>query len=349
MTGNRCSAMMMKRKKRREYDEIMISILALVLMIAACSFAAAEGVQPSEGPVIGIAWRADTDSEFFTNICRAVEAAGGKWILLDQVRLPDLTYGEDGKLKEGVAETGALDEMAAKYVRNNTWQESNAEEVVGNVSAVLFTGGEDISPSLYYQLEEWHGIEAERDYNAERDISDYLTMTYCLDNDIPVMGFCRGMQMLAVVSGGETIQDIPMFFEHQGEYLEHRNEKATPDAYRDYASHDVQLINGGIAREIFGTDALYGCPSWHHQAVESVDYTRLTITGYTDTNGTRMIEILERSDKDIAIGFQFHPEAAVVKHLDHAENEYDFMDYDTAIRPFIWLIEQVSIPLADAA
>ena len=107
--------MMMKRKKRREYDEIMISILALVLMIAACSFAAAEGVQPSEGPVIGIAWRADTDSEFFTNICRAVEAAGGKWILLDQVRLPDLTYGEDGKLKEGVAETGALDEMAAKY------------------------------------------------------------------------------------------------------------------------------------------------------------------------------------------------------------------------------------------
>ena len=83
--------------------------------------------------------------------------------------------------------------------------------------------------------------------------------------------------------------------------------------------------------------------------MESVDYTRLTITGYTDTNGTRMIEILERSDKDIAIGFQFHPEAAVVKHLEHAENEYDFMDYDTAIRPFIWLIEQVSIPLADAA
>ena len=301
--------------------------------------------------MIGISWRADTDSEFFTNVCRAVEAAGGKWVLLDQVCLPDLPYGEDGKLLEGVAETGALDEVAAKYVRCNTWHESNAADAVGSVSAVLFTGGEDISPTLYYEPEEWHGIEEERDFNAERDISDYLTMTYCLDNNIPVMGFCRGMQMLAVVSGGEIIQDIPTYFEQQGlEYKdEHRNQKATPDAYRDYAPHDVQLASGEIAWDIFGTELLTGCPSWHHQAVKNVDNTRLIVTGYTETNGIKMIEVLERIDKAFAIGFQFHPEAAIVRHLDNAENKDDFMDYDTAIKVFNWMMEQVSVPMEDAA
>lgn len=65
-----------------------------------CVFAAgwAETVQPSGTPVVGIAWRADTDSEFFTNICRSVEEAGGTWIMLDQVCLPDLPYTPEGKL-----------------------------------------------------------------------------------------------------------------------------------------------------------------------------------------------------------------------------------------------------------
>ena len=191
-------------------------ITLVVMMLCVFVTGQAETVQLPRTPVIGIAWRADTDSEFFTNVCRAVEEAGGTWIMLDQVCLPDLPYTPEGKLLEEVAETGALNDVAAKYVRCNTWHDSNAAEAVGNVSCVLFTGGEDISPSLYYHPEEWHGIEEERDYNAERDISDYLTMAYCLDNDIPVMGFCRGMQMLGVISGAEVIQDIPTYFEQQG-------------------------------------------------------------------------------------------------------------------------------------
>ena len=318
-----------------------------------CVFAAghSETVQLPETPVIGLAWRPDTDSEFFANICRAVEEAGGIWIMLDQVRLPDLAYTPEGKLTEGVAETGALDSIAAKYVRCNTWHGTNAAEAVGNVRCVLFTGGEDVSPSLYYQPEEWHGIEEERDYNAERDISDYLTMAYCLDNDIPVMGFCRGMQMLGVISGAEFIQDIPTFFKQQGlEYqYQHRNRKVTPESYRDYASHEVQLKSGGIARDIFGTVKLTGCPSWHHQAILNVDNTRLIVTGTTEVNGIQMIEVVERTDKNFAVGFQFHPEAAVVKNLDNAENKVHYMDYETAMKIFDWLMQQISEPLEDAA
>lgn len=329
-----------------------ISVLMILIMAAGVfGSGSAEPIQFPGSPVVGIAWRADPDSEFFTNICRAIEEAGGRWVMLGQVRLPDLTYSEDGELLDGVSENGMLDDRTAKLVRCNTWNESNAAEAVGNVSAVIFTGGEDISPNLYFQPEEWHGIEEERDYNAARDISDYLTMDYCLDNDIPVMGFCRGMQMLSVVSGGDVIQDIATWFLRQNlEYDgKHRNPKPSPDAYRDYASHEVILEEGTLAREIFGTDMITGCPSWHHQAVADADNTRLIVSGYTETNGIRMIEAVERTDEDFAIGFQFHPEAAVVKHLDNAPNKDDYMDYDTALRVFRWLIDKLSQPLKETS
>ena len=315
---------------RKRICALFAALLALAALLGAAS---ADVVALPTSPVVGIAWRADTDSEFFTNICRSVEEAGGTWVMLDQVTSPDLAYDDAGRLTAGVAETGALDEPAGKLVRCNTWHGSNAAEAVGSVSIVLFTGGEDISPTLYYAPEPWHGIEEELDYNAERDVSDYLTMSYCLDNDIPVMGFCRGMQMLSVISGGEVIQDIPTWFEEQSidyDYT-HRNQKATPDSYRDYAPHAVEVAEDSLLFSIVGTASLEGCPSWHHQAVKNVDNTRLRVTGVTETNGVQMIEAVERTDKTFAVGLQFHPEAALVKNLDDAANKGDFMDYDMAL------------------
>ena len=317
---------------------IMISVLLLGMF----SVSSAETPLFPGKPVIGIAWRADTDSEFFTNICKAIEAADGEWVMLDQVKSADLSYNEEGKLTQGVTALGSLDETAAKFVKVNTWHNSNAAEAVGNVSIVLFTGGEDISSTLFYDAEPWHGIPEEIDYNAERDVSDYLTMTYCLDQDIPVMGFCRGMQMLSVVSGAEIIQDVPAYFAELGVAYnyEHRNQKASPDSYRDYAPHDVNVVPDSFLRDIVGTDTVSGCPSWHHQAVKSVDNTRLAVTGTAETNGIQMIEAVERTDKTFAVGLQFHPEAALVKHLENAGNRNDFMDYDTALSVFQWIVQE---------
>jgi len=326
-------------------------ITMLIMLFGVFAAARAEVKQPSEMPVIGIAWRADTDSEFFTNICKAVEAAGATWVLLDQVKSADLNYDEKGCLTQGVTALGSLDEAAAKYVRINTWHDSNAADAVGNVSFVIFTGGEDVSPSLFYSTEPWYGIVEEIDYSAERDVSDYLTMTYCLDHDIPLMGFCRGMQMLSVVSGAEVIQDVPAYFAEQGtEYhYEHRNQKQSDDAYRDYAAHDVRVVPNSRLYDMVHTDTLKGCPSWHHQAVKDVDNTRLTVTGYTDTDGIVMIEAVERTDKTFAVGLQFHPEAALVKHLENAANQNDYMDYDTALSIFQWIVQENALEQKEAA
>lgn len=97
--------------------KIAFLVLALILALTAFSAALAEGVAFPEKPVIGIAWRADTDSEFFTNMCRAVEAAGGEWVMLDQVFSSDLNYDAEGHLTGGKTEIGMLDETAAKYVK----------------------------------------------------------------------------------------------------------------------------------------------------------------------------------------------------------------------------------------
>ena len=98
-----------------------------------------------------------------------------------------------------------------------------------------------------------------------------------------------------------------------------------------------------------GTETLTGCPSWHHQAVKSVDNTRLVVTGYTETDGIQMIEAVERTDKTFAVGLQFHPEAALVKHLEKAENQGDYMDYDTALSIFRWVVQQGWLAQENAA
>ena len=329
----------------------MCFIVLFVLFAGICGTCCAEAAAFPSAPVIGIAWRADTDSEFFTNTCRAVEEAGGTWVLLDQVFSADLAYDEDGHLTDCVTEIGALHESGAKLVRCNTWYGSNAEEVLRDVSAVLLTGGEDISPTLFYAPEEWHKIKEETDYNAERDVSDYLTMSYCLDHDIPVMGICRGMQMLSVVSGAEIIQSLPDYFASLSlDYgYEHRNETDSPDAYQDYAPHAVQVVKDSHLYDMVGTELLTGCPSWHHQAVRNVDNTRLAVTGTADTNGIPIIEAVERTDKTFAVGLQFHPEAAVVKHLDNAENKDAFMDFDMALSIFRWIVQREFASLEDAA
>ena len=216
--------------------------------------------------------------------------------------------------------------------------------MLSGVDGVIFTGGEDIAPTLLATPQDWHRIEAEIDYNAARDVSDFLTMTYCLDHDIPLIGFCRGAQMLGVVSGATIIQDIPTWFAQQGlsYHYEHRREKAEGETYRDYTPHDVTLSEGSVLARFFGTTTLTGCPSWHHQALLSTEGTPLRVTATTTVSSIDMVEGIERTDKRCAVGVQFHPEAAIVKHVGKAMNNAnarEFMTYDAAIPLFRAFLE----------
>ena len=221
---------------------LLLAFLALIFV--ACSNDSDNGNNQKDQPVrIGIAWRADVSSEFYTNVVRALKEAGAEPVLLPQVKFNDFTFEDETLLPSYIDENDILLQQYADMIKLGLLA-SNAGEAVKDVKAVVFTGGEDIEPTLLSMPEPWHGIEAEKDYNATRDISDYLTMAYCLDRDIPMLGMCRGMQMLVVVSGGTIIQDIPTYFELLGKpyHDEHRN-KVEAGQYRDYAAHDVDVLD----------------------------------------------------------------------------------------------------------
>lgn len=287
---------------------LMLTVTLLLLMLPTCAGA-------DQRPLVGVAWRSNQDSETFVAACRAIEAAGGKPVLLPQVLSADLTY-EEGRLIDATNADGSLSDAAAKLVRCNTWQGSNAPSVMEGIAAVVFPGGEDISPSLFYNPEP---VQTQEGFSAERDVSDYLLMSYCLEQNIAILAICRGMQLLSVVSGAEMIQDIPDAFEGLGVVYsyDHRNEPETPDAYQDFAFHDVMVVErDSLLYRLVGADVVRNAPSWHHQAVKSVAGTRLTVTGVTETSGVDIIEAVERQDKTFVLGIQFHPEIAVVRELD---------------------------------
>jgi putative glutamine amidotransferase len=270
-----------------------------------------------------------------------MEACGAKCIVLDHVVSYDLEYDSNGTLISGVDEYRSLEPSTAALVRQNGWKNSNAEEVLEDIDLVIFTGGEDISTSLYLIPQVKDEPDEEIDFNAERDVSDFVLMCYCLDHDIPFLGLCRGMQMLAVVSGCSMIQDVPTFFERQSinyDYL-HRNQKAIPDSYRDYNAHPVTIMEESLVYSAYETSVLEGCPSWHHQAVRSIEGTNLIVSATTETCGITMVEAIERTDKEFALGLQFHPEAAYVKYMDKAQNMNDFMDTDTALKVFQYAVQ----------
>ncbi len=304
-----------------------ISALMTIMMIsdrAAFADQVFQADTEGEKPVIGVAWN-DRPGKSYEAVCEAIEMAGGTAFRMEQIFSADLTYDENGFLTDCIDESGILTAEAAKLVKCNTWQNSNVESAMEGVSAVVFPGGAGVCPALYYTPEEPIASEG---FSLERDVSDYLLMSYCLEYDIPILAICRGMQLLCTVCGADMIQDIPLYMDSLGiEYnFLHRSEP-DEDGHRGYAFHDVTVISGdSLLYSMTKTDLLKDVPSWHHQAVRNVDGTRLVVTGTTDTCGIDIIEAVERPDKTFVLGLQFHPEIAVIQQ----QNE-DFLVYFTTL------------------
>ena len=283
--------------------------------------------------VIGIAWREGLSGSSYVGTYKAVEAIGAKPVLLGQVRSTDLRY-TDGKIDSAhLDENDILLLDDANNIKLYTHSHSNAADVMQNIDAVVFTGGEDISPTLFAKPEEWHGIEAEKDFNTTRDVSDYLLLAYCIDRDIPTLCICRGAQMLGVVAGAPLIQDIPTYYAGLGidyNYI-HRYNKSNPDAKKEYISHpSVTTRKNSLYYNIVQSDTLYGTPSWHHQAIGDLSNTSAVVTATTISQGVEIVEALEIPDKEFIVGVQFLPEYVMAKE----DSEGKYMDKATTLRFF---------------
>lgn len=315
----------------------VFNVICTVFLLSSC------GRQEPEKPVrIGIAWRGDSTAVTYTSTLLSVREAGAIPVPLPLFKSPQMEYDGD-RLKEQYLDShGILLQEYADAVKSSPLQGQNLSDILNGLDALIFTGGSDISPTLYKIPEPWHGIESEGMYDGRRDVSDYILMSWCLEREetLPVLCICRGMQMLGVVSGASMIQDLRTFFDELGlAYHDDHRVEPTDEHGRNFASHSVHITDvTSLIRQIAGTDSIARVPSWHHQAIRSVERTALKVTAVTPTNGVNIIEAVERTDKPFFVGVQFHPEVAVSKHVNKEADASNFMPYDEAMHYFRALV-----------
>ena len=159
-----------------------------------------------------------------------------------------------------------------------------AAALVRKVDGVIFSGGPDLDPSHYGETIWNETVEVD----TLRDASDLMLMRAALASKKPIMGICRGEQLLNVVLGGSLFQDIP-------------TQVDTLVKHGGGARHKIGVEKGSVLYRLFGQDSLT-VNSFHHQAVKKVA-PGIRVTAYAP-NG--IVEAYEYGDRLIA--FQFHPE-----------------------------------------
>jgi putative glutamine amidotransferase len=169
-------------------------------------------------------------------------------------------------------------------------------DVLESLDGVVFAGGGDIDPA-YWGAEQHPATQVD----ATRDTAELMLMKAALDMDLPILGVCRGMQVMAVASGGSLHQHLPDLIGHD----RHRAASGTDPLAADataYGRHDVVVKPGSAAHRLLGSHLTVN--SFHHQAVD--DPGSFVATGWCPDD--RVVEIIEDPRRSFALGVQWHPE-----------------------------------------
>ncbi|MCQ2067069.1 MAG: membrane dipeptidase [Bacteroidaceae bacterium] len=195
-------------------------------------------------------------------------------------------------------------------------QVDDAQEIsdmIDRIDGLLLSGGADIDPE-YLGEEPLDGIST----NPRRDLPEMLTIRLAYNRRVPMLGICRGIQMLAAALGGGLYQDI--FTLHGPDSLQH-----SQNGERHERSHQVHIEKDSLLFRLLGCEDT-GVNSFHHQAVSRVpDGFRVTATA---PDG--IIEAMESTRFRSILGVQWHPECM------HMAGDDSFMPI------FHWLVSEAS-------
>ena len=160
------------------------------------------------------------------------------------------------------------------------------------LDGLVLQGGTDVSPEAYGETplkDEWAG-------DRVRDAYEMELLHEFVEAGKPVLGICRGLQLINVAFGGSLYQDIPTQF---AEPARHQ-----ADAY-DQHSHAVQFAEGGQFARWFGPVAGGQVVSIHHQCVRSLGRDLVVEASSTEDG---MIEAVRHTGRGFVVGVQWHPE-----------------------------------------
>ena len=161
-------------------------------------------------------------------------------------------------------------------------------DVLAGLDWIMFTGGSDVDPALYGE-----SPHPTTHVKPERDTAEMMLMRAAIAEGLPMLGICRGIQLMAVAYGGRLHQHLPDVLGHHG----HR-----PLHGPKFGEHAVRLRPGSRAAGILGDAVMVN--SFHHQGV--ADPGRLAATGWSPEDD--LIEVVEDPALPFAIGVQWHPE-----------------------------------------
>src|SRR5262249_13028232 len=183
-------------------------------------------------------------------------------------------------------------------------QDDHATALTDRLDGLLLSGGADIDPAEYGDT----GVHPTTyDISPLRDRFEFALLREALARDLPILGICRGIQVLNVGLGGTLFQDVA---DQYGREVLHRQQEAGIEAAEP--SHAVTATEGGLLAAVYGATAI-ATNSFHHQAVKAVA-PDLMVEARSDDG---LVEAVSLPSRSFVLGVQWHPEMMFERHDKH--------------------------------
>lgn len=203
---------------------------------------------------------------------------------------------------EGIIEAGGIPVMLPLIKEMD-----EIKEVVQRFDGFIITGGHDVDPKLYH--------EEKKDYCGalckERDEMEMVLIPEIIKQDKPMMGICRGYQIINVCLGGSLYQDLDKEYK-----LTEVHRQLAP---YDQPSHEVMILKETPLYHLLESESMF-VNSCHHQAIKELS-SQLLPMAYSSE---KLVEAFYMPNHHYIVGYQWHPEMIYKKSV---ENKKIFKDF----------------------
>lgn len=176
-----------------------------------------------------------------------------------------------------------------------------------NANLLILTGGSDISTELYSEKDTQGSVGK----NIKRDLEEVMLAGYAIKNNIPILGICRGAQMLCVLAGGKLIQDMTHHHEH----------KITIFNNKAYDCSENEISVNSLHHQL---QYPFNIKEKNDYMMIAAAYTNLGVVDTGDSNDINLATLKRKGEPEIVyykklngLGIQFHPEMLYNRSVDH--------------------------------